>query len=153
MTEHRCPGCGDVVNDDDTVQVTAMGATWHARCKDHYDTRKRRMSDIPQSTATLMSPPVDRAETLLQEALKIVTGARRQTYGTPEDNFGCIARLWNTYLTRRVGASADPKLAPGDVAVMMVLMKCARLAEAPDHHDSAVDIAGYAACLARCQTP
>jgi hypothetical protein len=106
----------------------------------------------------------DKAAALLKEALKIVTGARRQAYGTPEDNFQCIADLWNVYLARRRMTTAGSRelcpdgpatpylMTPADVSVMMVLMKTARLAETPNHHDSAVDIAGYAACLARCQS-
>jgi hypothetical protein len=108
---------------------------------------------IASTTDDAPTPAKDPAADLLDEAKKIVTGARRQSYGTPEDNFGCIACLWDDYLRRRgaVHGGKDFDLQPSDVAVMMVLMKCARLAETPDHHDSAVDIAGYAACLARCQ--
>lgn len=102
------------------------------------------------------TPAIDPAAELLDEAKKIVTGARRQSYGAPEDNFGCIADLWTTFVQRRFRRndknSLDPVVfKPADVAGMMILMKCARLAETPNHHDSAVDIAGYAACLARCQ--
>ena len=107
-------------------------------------------------------PPPDKAADLLDEAKRIVTGARQQTYGHPEDNFQCIAELWSSYLGRRrtLGGLArgehgslnlNDKLSSGDVAVMMILIKAARLAESPDHHDSAVDIAGYAACLAMVQ--
>jgi hypothetical protein len=35
---------------------------------------------------------------------------------------------------------------PWDVAVPMILMKLARLANAPKHRDSWLDIAGYTAC-------
>jgi hypothetical protein len=107
-----------------------------------------------------LTPPVpeDKAEALLKEALDIVTGARRKAYGNPEDNFACIANLWQDYLDSRMKRwKGDTRpgfgvaLTNADVAVMMVLMKCARLAETPDHHDSTLDIAGYAACLARCQ--
>jgi metal-dependent amidase/aminoacylase/carboxypeptidase family protein len=97
----------------------------------------------------------DPAADLLQEALNIVTGARRQSYGTPEDNFATIAALWATYLRRRGFDFTDPEqgIAASDVAAMMVLMKIARLAETPDHKDSWLDTAGYAACGWRCATP
>jgi len=103
----------------------------------------------PDVTSVKLVPnaPEDKAEALLKEALDIVTGARRKSYGNPEDNFACIANLWQAYLNRR----SPSNITASDVAVMMVLMKCARLAETPSHHDSALDIAGYAACLARCQ--
>lgn len=89
----------------------------------------------------------------LQRILNIVTGARRQAYGTPEDNFSCIAELWTAYLHRRGVDFTDREqcLSAHDVAVMMILMKCARLAESPNHEDSTLDIGGYAVCLDRIQ--
>lgn len=112
-------------------------------------------TSAPTTDDAPVNPVRDPAADLLDEAKKIVTGARRQSYGTPEDNFGCIADLWTTFVQRRFRRndknSLDPVVfKPADVAVMMILMKCARLAETPDHRDSTVDIAGYAACLARC---
>lgn len=77
-------------------------------------------------------------EKLLKEALKIVKGARQKNYGTPEDNFQRIANFWTDY--------TGIEITPGDVAVMMILMKAARLMNDPSHMDSWVDIAGYAAC-------
>jgi hypothetical protein len=99
-------------------------------------------------------PIGDPAAILLDQAKKIVTGARRQAYGTPEDNFACIAALWTTYVQRRFRRNDPNSLDPvvftaEDVAYMMVLMKVARLAETPTHADSLRDIAGYAACGAR----
>ncbi len=95
----------------------------------------------------------DPAVKLLEDAKRIVTGARRNAYGNPEDNFACIAKLWQAYLDRTKTASESGiyGITPEDVAVMMILMKCARLAETPGHLDSTLDCAGYAACLARCQ--
>lgn len=79
------------------------------------------------------------------EAVRIVTGARRSAYGTPEQNFGRIEALWNAYLSQRFpGAEVDLKAR--DVAAMMRLMKEARLIESPDHRDSFVDLLGYAMC-------
>ena len=68
----------------------------------------------------------------------VVCGHREQDYGTPEDSFGMIAQLWSAYMKKEVSAS--------DVAVMMGLLKVARLASNPQHMDSWVDLAGYAAC-------
>lgn len=97
-----------------------------------------------------MAEETDPAEALLTQALAIVTGARRKSYGTPEDNFKTIADLWRIYLLRR-STAVDHEAIPDatDVAVMMILMKVARLAETPAHADSYRDIAGYAACGAR----
>lgn len=82
-----------------------------------------------------------RAELLLK-AKEITEGARQEHYGSPEDNFANIAELWNGYLSMR---NPGP-LRSDEVAIMMVLMKCARLASDPTHDDSWIDIAGYAAC-------
>jgi len=84
------------------------------------------------------------AALLLDEAKAIVTGARAEAYGKVEDNFTRIAEFWSTF--KNVSFSAQ------DVAAMMALLKLARLANQPGHHDSVVDLAGYAACYARCTT-
>lgn len=96
-------------------------------------------SQIPQ---TVRVTKRDRRQEVLVEALDIVTGARNKAYGSAEDNFQNIANLWNAYL--------KTTLTTVDVANMMVLLKVARLKHSPDHRDSWVDIAGYAACGAEC---
>lgn len=73
-------------------------------------------------------------------------GPRQASYGHPRENFRRTAALWNGYLAAR-GFVALIK--PEDVAQMMVLLKMARLMQTPDHRDSIVDMAGYAATLAR----
>lgn len=77
---------------------------------------------------------------LLEKATDIVEGNRDQEYGKPENNFKYIASMWNAYLNGRSHIDAD------DVANMMILLKLARAKTNPDHLDSFVDIAGYAAC-------
>lgn len=84
---------------------------------------------------------------VLEEAIRIVSGNRNRDYGEPEDNFGFIAGLWNTYLARAKQPS-DP-IGSRHVAMMMVLMKVARDGHAPKR-DNLVDIAGYADCANRC---
>jgi Domain of unknown function (DUF6378) len=81
---------------------------------------------------------------LLEEAATVVTKDRNAAYEEPENSFRNIARLWNAYLA----AKRDPEITPVDVAQMMILLKVARLTNNPSHYDSALDIAGYAACLA-----
>lgn len=78
---------------------------------------------------------------IADEAKRIVSGARRGAYGTPEDNFVRIARFWTAYLQN---TGRDVTIAPGDVSPMMALLKIARLAETPNHYDSWVDLVGYA---------
>lgn len=81
---------------------------------------------------------------VLEAALQTVAD-RGVPYGGVEDNFQRIANLWNAHMQNRYGEEA-PYLDPADVAMMMALMKIARLAHAPSHADSWVDVAGYAAC-------
>jgi hypothetical protein len=80
---------------------------------------------------------------VLEEAIKSVD-ERGKPYGGVEDNFQRIANLWNAHIINRYQQVVP--LDPKDVAMMMVLVKIARLATAPSHPDSWVDIAGYAAC-------
>lgn len=90
---------------------------------------------------------IDKAALLLQQASDIVTGNRRKAYGNPEDNFICIGELWTAYLKRR--HNFVHTISASDVAVLMSLVKIARLAETTNHSDSWRDLAGYAACGAR----
>lgn len=89
---------------------------------------------------------------ILQEAEKIIYGDREQTYGNPGKNLSNIANLWEMYLRSKGMWNDDcDGLLADDVALMMVLMKVARLANTPDHRDSLVDICGYAALVERVQ--
>ena len=87
---------------------------------------------------------------LLEKAIEITEGARQQHYGTPEDNFSRIAEYWQTYLRQTQLVDGQIILCPHDVAVMMILMKVARLAADHLHDDSWLDIAGYASCGSEC---
>lgn len=94
-----------------------------------------------------MAPTKSKSD-ILAEATEVV-GGRGKSYGTPEDNFARIARLWNAHLVNRYSvtdAKGGGLLDPQDVSMMMALMKIARLANDPSHRDSWVDVAGYAAC-------
>ena len=83
-------------------------------------------------------------EYILDQAKKCVCGHREQDYGTPESNFQLIADLWNGYL----GFMDHPQdqIRATDVAMMMALMKIARIRNGGGSGDSFVDLAGYAAC-------
>lgn len=100
-------------------------------------------------------------EEILNEAMKCVCGQREQDYGTPESNFQLIADLWNAYLklndheygyleapinARREFVKKDISISATDVAMMMSLMKIARIKNGGGTGDSFVDLAGYAAC-------
>ena len=75
---------------------------------------------------------------ILENAARCVSGQREQDYGKPENSFNLIAGLWSNYLGVQVSAL--------DVAMLMSLLKIARIRRGPDHLDSFVDLAGYAAC-------
>ena len=77
---------------------------------------------------------------VLSEAERCVCGQREQDYGTPEDSFEMIGKLWTVYL------DYSTKIDAHDVAAMMALLKIARIAENPQHMDSWVDGCGYFAC-------
>jgi len=75
---------------------------------------------------------------ILARAQQCVSGDRDGTYGAPEDSFAAIGVLWQAYL----GIDLDQH----DVALLLALMKIARAKANPQHDDSWVDLAGYAAC-------
>lgn len=75
---------------------------------------------------------------ILENAIKSVNGSRTQDYGTPENNFRTIAELWYIYSGYHFTCE--------DVAIMMALLKIARIRNGGGSGDSYVDLAGYAAC-------
>ena len=77
---------------------------------------------------------------LLDMAKEIVCNNRESQYGTPEDNFKVIADLWRAYL------HGNTELNEVDVAMMLGLLKVARIRTGTFKEDSFVDLAGYTAC-------
>ena len=88
-------------------------------------------------------------EFVLDSAKKIVCGQREKDYGSPEDSFHSISLFWSIYLREKYSLMVS--LDSTDVALMMDLMKTARLIKTPKHMDSWVDKAGYSACGAECE--
>ena len=88
---------------------------------------------VPKTT----KPSSPRAD-ILREAEKMVCGHREQDYGAPEDSFKLIGDLWSAYLGTHITAK--------DVAMMMALLKIARIRGGRGTADSFIDLAGYAAC-------
>jgi hypothetical protein len=89
----------------------------------------------------------NRAETVLEEAERLVCGGRNEDYGHPKDDFACIALMWNAYIGKRM-MRAPSRIEPRDVAMMMIMLKVAREANRAKR-DSIVDIAGYCRCAER----
>lgn len=88
-------------------------------------------------------------ETILQAAARIVDGDRERTYGDPGRNLRAIANLWDSWLLARGWSGSG--LTTDDVALMMALLKLARLAADPTHRDSLIDLCGYARLIERTQ--
>lgn len=88
---------------------------------------------------------------ILHAAEKCVCGQRETDYGTPEDNFKTIAELWEAYLNKACIRGVNVRVEAKDVAVMMALLKIARIAAGGGKADSWIDLAGYAACGAECE--
>ncbi len=89
-------------------------------------------------------PDIDLRRQVLDKAAAIISGSRHQDYGGAEDSFTAIARYWNVHLLNAHGIRAE--LDAVDVALMMDLLKTARLDTNPAHEDSWVDKGGYVGC-------
>jgi len=85
-------------------------------------------------------------EQLLAEAEQAVMGDRNEAYNkgstTPLSNMQTQADLMQAYLN---GRGTRGVLGPTDSVAFGLCIKLARLASNPNHHDSWVDVAGYAA--------
>lgn len=79
-------------------------------------------------------------ETALQEAQRLVHGARGKDYGHPIEDFTRTGKMWGAIL------GTDP-VPPEKVALCMIAVKLSRECNAAKR-DNAVDIAGYAETLA-----
>lgn len=105
------------------------------------ETRKLILSLLEKQNAYARQEPEPwTRKRVLSEAEKCVCGQREKDYGTPEDNFDMIGKLWTVYLDYATKIDAH------DVAAMMALLKIARISENPNHMDSWVDGCGYFAC-------
>jgi hypothetical protein len=78
----------------------------------------------------------------LLDACKVALNSRGQHYGKVLENHNRIAKIWSLII--------GSEITEEQVALMMVGLKVARLIETPDHQDSILDIAGYAAVMSEC---
>lgn len=79
---------------------------------------------------------MDRRE-ILDTASELIDGQRARDYGDASESFGRVALIWSGVLGMKVSAA--------QVALCLAGLKLSRLAFTPDHADSWVDLAGYAA--------
>jgi hypothetical protein len=114
-----------------------------------------------------------RAAEMLSTTAELVGGQRAQDYGDKTVNHKRISDLWNMWLENRTpmmegsdildnqvyrGNPANfilmandyehkSTITTYDVAMMMLLVKIARLMNSPGHQDSHIDVSGYASIL------
>ena len=106
-----------------SVPTTGVSAEVQTSYEEH--------NDIPPQ-------PLATRGNLLDVAKTYITKDRQADHGDAEDNFARIAQYWSVHLGTPVKAH--------DVAVMMALLKVARIKQNPHHIDNWVDGAGYFAC-------
>lgn len=124
--------------DNGTCKITGIPQSWDSDFGDDHsvDANKKvsTPTDTPTETDTPTDTPTTRAE-ILDAAKKIVTGDREKQYGKPEDNFAVIAEFWTTYIGHPISSE--------NVAIMMALLKIARIRSGNYKADSFVDGVGY----------
>lgn len=98
----------------------------------HDNRATTRMSNIQERILKMTRPEI------LEAARKCVCGEREHEYGSPENSFELIAKLWTAYMNVSFTAL--------DVSMMMGLLKMARIKGGTGTDDSFIDLAGYAAC-------
>lgn len=93
-------------------------------------------------------------ETILDEAKRLVNGARNGNYGHPEDDFAALGRFWGAVLTRHFEGQGYgihiPDLPAETVALMLACIKINRESARP-MRDNLVDGAGYLFTVERIQ--
>jgi len=83
------------------------------------------------------------SENILQEADRLVSGDRQESYKHPLYDYTCTAMMWSAMIQKATGVSVviTPELA----VLMMAALKISR--EVGKHRrDNLVDLAGYARC-------
>ena len=90
-------------------------------------------NDLPPAPVEVVT-----RSSILSTARSYITRDRQADHGDAEDNFSRIAGYWSLHTGVTLTAT--------DVAVMMALLKVARIKQNPQHVDNWVDGAGYFAC-------
>lgn len=74
---------------------------------------------------------------ILEDAESKITGQRAEDYGDATENFQRVADLWSPIFGQEVTIA--------QVVQAMICLKLSRLINSPEHTDTWVDVAGYAA--------
>ena len=93
---------------------------------------------IKGEVSVTIGPSMGPRADVLCTAARAVLQDRQNLHGAPEDSFKDIADLWEGW--------NGIKYTRTDVAVMLALLKIARVRKTPTYKDNWADIAGYAAC-------
>lgn len=81
-------------------------------------------------------------ESILEEAQRLIHGARREKYGHPLDDYGRTAALINAEFSDKLKEPFTPE----EAMIIMVLVKLSRQRNQPQR-DNLVDAAGYLGCI------
>lgn len=128
-----CDGC-PFAHEDLSCKLNGMPSMWDSDFGLDHSANVGKKVGTPTAPDTPTDTPTTRAE-ILDAAKKIVTGDREKQYGKPEDNFAVIAEFWTTYTGHPISSE--------DVAIMMALLKIARIRSGNYKADSFVDGVGY----------
>jgi len=99
--------------------------------------------EVFEAEAETSSSPAPRCRSrgnILDTAKQYVDTDRAEEHGDMEDNFQRIAAYWNTHL------GLISYIKDTDVAVMMTLLKVARIHSNTENVDNWIDACGYMAC-------
>lgn len=128
----------------------AIPVDWILRGERELKEERSQQEERPLGAGVLANGGGDEtpAEKLLQDAIGVIRD-RRPKYGGPRHHFartvGMINAAFSDVLKR--------PLTPSDWALIMTLDKVARFLGPTKTSDQITDLAGYAACLAECESP
>ena len=84
---------------------------------------------------------------ILDEAADVTANDRMEEYGHPFDDFTCTGRLMTALLDSAGLLKDNAVITPEMAQVLLLAIKISRLCRDTEHHDTLVDIAGYARCI------
>lgn len=133
-------GCDDCLHTDRHDHEYPCSAC----CNNMLDNFRMKKDEVYSSVGTFDETMEDTRTAVLRQAIGIDKD-RSAVYGKPERNFEKIACLWNDWIEARGGRFI---CLPEDVAVMMSLLKIARMSGDSYHEDNYIDAANYIALAA-----
>jgi hypothetical protein len=136
---YRIPG-GSSGADRERAHAESLGIPCFDSLLDLYSTIPPEQP-VPAQVVKTDEPVPD--ETILEEAARIINGARRAQYGNAKDSFTNIAHGWSKIFE-------EGGVNPHTVLLAMVWLKTCRALQG-FHRDSFVDIVGYGALAEEIQ--